>query len=333
MTRPSQAMRQAMFEAEVGDDVCGEDPTVNKLEEMSAALLGKEAALFVPSGTFGNQCSIGVHTRPGDEVIVSETTHVVEHEAGASGILSGVQLRTLPPSRESYLTADEIRPRLRMGDDIHYPRSRLIILENALAEGTVMPLDAMSAVKKLAEKHGLAVHLDGARLFNAAIALRVDARSIAALCDSVTFCLSKGLGAPVGSVLCGTAAFIKDARKRRKIMGGGMRQVGVLAAPGIIALTDGVRRLHEDHENAKLLGGLLERIPGVVLDLRKVQTNMVWIHVEKPEKTEEGLVEFLQARGILTYPPTEWGIRFMTSSEVNETDVRALAKAVSEFFA
>lgn len=331
MTRPSLAMRQAMFDAEVGDDVCEEDPTVNRLQEMAAAMLGKEAALFVPSGVFGNQCAIGVHTRPGDEVIVSETAHVVEHEAGAAGVLSGVQLRTIEPRTASYITAEEILPRLRIGEDIHFPRSRLIVLENALSDGSVMPVEAMAEVRRLADEHGLAVHLDGARLFNAAIALGVEARAIAVLCDSVTFCLSKGLGAPVGSLLCGSAELIRKARKRRKIMGGAMRQVGVLAAPGIVALTEGIGHLRQDHENARLLGELLARIPGVVLDLEKVRTNMVFIRVAKPGKSEEGLVDFLATRRILTYPPMVWGIRFVTSLEVTADEVRALAAAVADY--
>ncbi|MBI2838927.1 MAG: threonine aldolase [Acidobacteria bacterium] len=331
MTRPSPAMRQAMFDCEVGDDVCEEDPTVNRLQEMAAATLGKGAALFVPSGVFGNQCAIGVHTRPGDEVIVSETAHVVEHEAGAAGVLSGVQLRTIEPRTASYITAAEILPRLRIGEDIHFPRSRLIVLENALSDGSVMPVEAMAEVRRLADEHGLAVHLDGARLFNAAIALGVEARAIAALCDSVTFCLSKGLGAPVGSVLCGSADFIRAARKRRKIMGGAMRQVGVLAAPGIVALTEGIGHLRQDHENARLLGELLARIPGVAIDLAKVQTNMVFIHIDRPGKSEEGLVDFLATKRILTYPPMAWGIRLVTSLEVTPEDVRALAAAVADY--
>lgn len=333
MTRPSQKMRQAMFDAEVGDDVCEEDPTVNRLQELAARTLGMEAALFVPSGVFGNQCAIGVQAQPGDEVILSETAHVVEHEAGASGVLSGVQLRAIEPRRTSYITAAEIRPRLRIGEDVHFPRSRLIVIENALSDGTVMPVEAMSEIKALAVEHRLAVHLDGARLFNAAIALGVEPRQIAAQCDSVTFCLSKGLGAPVGSLLCGSAAFVAKARKRRKIMGGGMRQAGVLAAPGIIALEDGVERLREDHENARLLGNLLAEIPGIEMDLAKVQTNMVYIRVSARGKSEAELVDFLARKNILTYPPMAWGIRFVTSLEVNADDVRALAGAVREYMA
>jgi threonine aldolase len=332
MTRPTPAMRDAMRDAEVGDDMCGEDPTVNRLEAMAADLLGMEAGLFVPSGVFGNQCAIAVHARPGDEVIVSETTHVVEHEQGASAALSGVQLRTIEPRTASYLTAAEIAPRIRIDlEDVHIPRTAVVSLENALADGTVMPLSAMRLVRELTRPHGIKVHLDGARIFNAALALGVAAREIAGQADSVSFCLSKGLGAPAGSVLCGTREFVRLARRRRKVMGGAMRQVGVLAAPGILALTEGVARLHADHENARLLAGLLAAIPGIELDPSKVQTNMVWCRVRGPGRSEDDLVGFLTGRGILVYPPQLWGVRFVTSSEVTEADVRALAAAVEDY--
>ncbi|MDD5306493.1 MAG: GntG family PLP-dependent aldolase [Deltaproteobacteria bacterium] len=332
MTRPTPAMRDAMRDAEVGDDMCGEDPTVNRLEAMAADLLGKEAGLFVPSGVFGNQCAIAVHARPGEEVVVSETAHVVEHEQGASAALSGVQLRTVEPRAASYLTAAEIAPRIRVDlEDVHIPRTALVVLENALADGTVMPLDAMREVRELTNRHGIKVHLDGARLFNAALALGVEAKEIAALVDSVSFCLSKGLGAPVGSVLCGAREFVRLARRRRKVMGGAMRQAGVLAAPGIVALTEGMARLRVDHENARLLAGLFSSIPGITLDLASVRTNMVYCRVRKDGRSEQGLVDFLAARGILVYPALQWGLRFVTSCEVDEDDVRALAAAVADY--
>ena len=332
MTLPTQAMRDAMRDAVVGDDVCDEDPTVNRLQEMAAELLGMEAALFVPSGTFGNQCAIGVHTRPGEEMILSETMHVIDHEAGAAGALWGVQARSIPPTTRSWLTALDIEPRIRTVEDVHHPDTGLIVVENALANGSVMPLKDMRAVRDLANRHGIPIHLDGARLFNAALSLGVPASAIAALVDSVTFCLSKGLGAPAGSLLCGRADFVRRAKWKRKMMGGGMRQAGVLAAPAIIALTDGVARLGEDHANARLLAELLAEIPGVRLDLESVQTNMVWFELEEREgRSMEGLAEFLSERGMTTYPPMIWGLRFVTSSRVDEADVRALAEAVSEY--
>jgi len=331
MTLPTPAMREAMRNAEVGDDVVREDPTVNRLEGMAAEITGKGAALFVPSGTFGNQCAIGVHARPGDEVIIAETAHVVEHEAGAAAALSGVQLRTVRPARTSHLTADDVAARLRLNEDVHEPATGLVVLENALSDGTVMPLTEMERIRELTARHRIPIHLDGARLFNAALALGVAARSIAELVDSVSFCLSKGLGAPVGSLLCGGLEFIDCARRRRKMMGGGMRQAGVLAAPGIIALTEGVSRLAEDHANARLLGELLAEIDGVTLDVAPVQTNMVFCHVRRPGRTEQGLVDFLAERGIDTYPPAWWGLRFVTSSRVDADDVRTLAQAVTEY--
>jgi len=332
MTRPSAAMRKAMAEAEVGDDVCGEDPTVNRLERTAADLVGKEAALFVPSGVFGNQCAIAVHCGPGDEVILSEKAHVVEHEAGSAAALAGVQLRTVAPVRAPWITADDVRPRLRVHpDDIHEPRTAVVCLENALSDGTVMPVDAMAAVRDLAHAHGVPVHLDGARIFNAALALGVEARDIAATCDSVSFCLSKGLGAPVGSLLCGTQAFVDKARRRRKVMGGGMRQVGVLAAPGLIALAEGRARLHEDHRRARLLAEGLAAIPGIRVDLANVVTNMVYVRLDLPGRTEDDLVAFLGTRGIRVYPPLPDGVRFVTSLEVDDDDVAAALEAVREF--
>ncbi len=332
MTMPTDAMRDAMRDAALGDDVCGEDPTANELQRVAAATLGKEAALFVPSGTFGNQCAIGTHARPSDEVIVSETAHVIDHEAGAGPALFGVQMRAVAPRAERYLTPDDMAARIRTGDDVHHPRTRLVILENALADGTVMPLAAMRTVRALTRRHGIAVHLDGARLFNAALALGVPAAALAAEADSVTFCLSKGLGAPIGSVLCGSADFIDRALHLRKRMGGGMRQVGVLAAAGLVALDSGVARLQEDHDNAKLLATLLAEIPGVVLDVASVQTNMVFCSLDEARgRSMAGLVAFLGARQILTYEPGWWGLRFVTSSRVDEGDVRALAAAVRDY--
>jgi threonine aldolase len=333
MTLPTPAMRDAMRDAEVGDDVCDEDPTVNRLQRLAADRLGTEAALFVPSGTFGNQCAIGVHTRPADELIVAESAHVVDHEVGAAGGLFGVQVRAVEPRAQRYLTVDDIARRVRT-DDVHHPRTRLVILENALADGTAMPLAAMREVRAYTKPLGIAVHLDGARLFNAALALGVEPAALAAEADSVMFCLAKGLGAPVGSLLCGAAPFIAEAKRVRKRMGGGMRQVGVLAAPAIIALDEGVARLGEDHENARLLARLLAAIPHVRIDVPAVHTNLVFCALdEAPGRTMAGLVEFLAARGIATYPPGWWGLRFATSSRVGVDDVRALAAAVAEYAA
>jgi len=331
MTLPTEAMRDAMRDAELGDDVVGEDPTVCRLEALAAELLGTEAALLVPSGTFGNQCAIAVHARPGDEVIVSETSHVIDHEAGAAAALAGVQLRCVTPAARSWLTAGEIEPRLRTVPDVHHPETALVVLENALADGTAMPLDEMAEVRTLADRHGFGIHLDGARLFNAALALGVEPRAIAAEAHSVTVCLSKGLGAPVGSVLCGGREFVEAARRRRKQMGGGMRQAGIIAAPGILALTEGVARLAEDHRNTRLLAEALAAVSGIRVDLEQVQTNMVYLRVEAPERSEDGLTEYLNRHGFAVYPPLQWGIRLVVCSRVDADDCAALAECVARY--
>ena len=242
-----------------------------------------------------------------------------------------MQLRAIVPAGHDYITAEQVAPRIRTSGDIHEPDTGLILLENALALGTVMPLAAMREVRLLARKHGVPIHLDGARIFNAALALGCPPAAIAAEVDSVQCCLSKGLGAPIGSLLCGTGAFIVRARKIRKLMGGGMRQVGVLAAPGIIALTDGVARLPEDHANARLLAKLFSEIPGVRVDPARAQINMVFCHIDKPGKDEKGLVAHLKAKGILVYDPEWWGVRFVTSRQVDEQAVRAAAAAVADY--
>jgi threonine aldolase len=331
MTLPTQDMRDAMRDAELGDDVVGEDPTVNRLEALGAELLGKEASLLVPSGTFGNQCAIAVQTKPGDEVVVSETTHVIDHEQGASGALAGVQLRAFFPANRSWPTVDEIAFRVRTIPDVHHPDTALIVLENALADGTVMPLDEMRRVRDLADRDGIRVHLDGARIFNAAIALGVDAAEIAATADSVMICLSKGLGAPVGSLLAGSKELIEAARRRRKLMGGGMRQAGIIAAPGIIALDRGREQLVRDHENARLIAERIAKLDGIVVDLEKTQTNMIFVRVDKPGKSEQGLVDHLNACGFASYPPLWWGIRFAISSRVDREDCVAFAECVADY--
>ncbi|MDD2483917.1 MAG: low specificity L-threonine aldolase, partial [Eubacteriales bacterium] len=261
VTMPTDEMRKAMAEAPVGDDVYGDDPTVNRLEAIAAEKVGKEAALFVPSGTFGNQLCVLTHTRRGDEIILGKNCHIVLHEVGAAAVIAGVQLRTLDTINGMLVPAD-VEMAIR-GKDIHYPDTGLICVENAHGLGTAIPLDNLLMIKELAEEHGIPVHMDGARIFNAATALGVDAKEIAACCDSVMFCLSKGLAAPVGSMVAGTKEFIDRARKNRKLMGGGMRQAGILAAAGIIALEKMTERLVVDHENAAYLAEQLSKIHGI----------------------------------------------------------------------
>jgi threonine aldolase len=290
-----------------------------------------EAGLLVPSGVCGNQCAIAAHTRPGDEVIVSETSHVVDHETGAAAALAGVQLRTVEPRTAHWITAAEIEPRIRTIPDIHHPDTGLIVLENALALGSVMPIAEMNEVRVLAAEHGIPIHLDGARLFNAAVALGVEASAIAAHVDSVTFCLSKGLSAPVGSVLCGTADFVERARRERKKRGGGMRQAGIIAAPGIVALEQATERIHADHANARRLAERLALFPQIEIEPEKVHINMVFCRVRSERHSNEGLVKHLAKSGIRTYEPGWWGLRFVTSSRVTRDDVETLIDAVADY--
>lgn len=319
VTQPTQAMRDAMHTAEVGDDVYQDDPTVNRLEALAAEVLGKEAALFVPSGTMSNQLALMSQTNRGDEVIVSANCHIFMHEVGAAAVLSGANLRQLPFKNGVYdarLIEKAIRP-----DDIHEPKTVLICMENALANGRVVPLDIMEDVYALAKKNGIAVHLDGARIFNAATALNVDVKEITKNTDTVSCCLSKGLCAPVGSVLAGNAATIAKARRYRKMLGGGMRQCGLLAAAGILALTEMTKRLQEDHDNAKYMAKKLSGLKGVEVDLDSVQINMVFFRLERPSSVINSLPEKMLEKGIKINGEELGEFRFVTSNDVSRVDI------------
>ncbi|MEG1778287.1 MAG: threonine aldolase family protein, partial [Angelakisella sp.] len=274
VTQPTEEMRLAMMEAVVGDDVYEDDPTVNRLQELAAEMLGKEAALFVVSGTMGNQVSIMAHTSYGDEIIVGARSHVVSHECGAPARLAGVNF-AMADNPNDFVYAADIK-RLTRKDDIHCPRTSLVCLENPLVCGDVVPLAVLRESYDMAKSLGLSVHMDGARIFNCALALGVSPKEIAACTDSVMFCLSKGLCAPVGSMICGTREFIARARRMRKILGGGMRQAGVLATCGIIALEKMTLRLGEDHESAKYLAAELNKIQGIEVETNRVKINMVF---------------------------------------------------------
>lgn len=330
VTWPTEAMREAMAGAAVGDDVYGDDPTVNELEAYAARLVGKEAALFVPSGTFGNQLALFAWCPRGTEVILGEDSHIIQHEAGAAAVIAGVQTRTVP-APDGNLTPEAIRARFRT-PDIHHPDTSLICLENAHSSGRTVPLAAMDAAREVAREAGIPIHLDGARLFNAATALGVPASVIASRVDSVMFCLSKGLCAPVGSMLAGPASFIADARRKRKIMGGGLRQAGVLAAAGLVALKDMTGRLGTDHRNAKILAAKLSAIPGVSADPAASDINMVFFSA--PELADDAkaakAVAALKARGILVNPPSGGVFRFVTHYWVGEEQIDTLASAFAE---
>lgn len=323
VTRPTLAMRAAMAAAEVGDDVYGDDPTVNELEALAAETLGFEAALFVTSGTMGNQLGIMSQTRRGDEIIAGANSHIFMHEVGAAAVLSGVTVRQVDYPNcipVPAMVEAAIRP-----DDIHEPPTSLICLENALANGRLMPVETMAEIRSIADEHGLNVHLDGARVFNAAAALGVDVKEITRYADSVSCCLSKGLCAPVGAIFAGRAETVKRARKCRKLLGGGMRQAGILAAAGILALKEMPKRLSEDHANAKRLAELLSQIDGVSIDKDSVEINMVFFKLDRSAELKAALPEKMKQHGILINPEELGEFRFVTNNDVSAKDVEFAA--------
>ena len=323
-------MRQAMFDAVVGDDVYEDDPTVKELEALAAQMVGKEDALFVPSGTFGNQLALFTHCKRGDEVILGDSCHIIAHEVGAASVIAGVQLRTID-SLNGELSPKDIERKIRVGEDIHYPTTGLICIENAHSSGHVIPLNQMREIYELAKLHQLPVHLDGARVFNAATALGVHVQEVTQYCDSVMFCLSKGLCSPVGSILAGDKAFIDLARKKRKLMGGGLRQAGFLAAAGIVSLTQMVQRLDEDHANAALLAKELSQIPGVLVDLERVEINMVFFKFTNPDTNTKKLVDFFLENHIKANDVENGEMRFVTHYWITKEDVYTVVNLLKEF--
>jgi threonine aldolase len=332
VTKPSPGMRQAMAAAEVGDDVFGEDPTVNLLQEKCAALLGKEAGLFVASGTMGNQVSIKAQTRPGDEVIVEADSHVFNYEAGAPALLSGVQLFPIP-GRRGVFTPDQAEAAVRP-ENVHHPKTRLIVVENThnRAGGTIWPVDTIRAMRKTADRHGILMHLDGARLWNASAATGIPMKEYAVFFDSVTVCFSKGMGAPVGSVVAGGREFVSAAHRFRKVFGGAMRQAGILAAAGLYAMEHNAGRLKEDHAKAKDLAESVRALPGLHVDMESVQTNMVFIDVAGPEWTAGSAVEALKARGVLVIATGPRRLRAVTHLDVTREEIAAAAGVFKEVF-
>lgn len=322
VTHPTPSMRRAMSEAVVGDDVFGEDPTVNHLEEMAAGLLGKEAALFVSSGTMANIVSQMTHCGRGDEMILGDQAHIFFYEQGGSAAIGGIHPRTIPNQPDGTLAMEDIEAAIRP-DNIHFPRTRLIVLENTHNRCFGSPLQAsyLASVHDLAHRNGLKIHIDGARIFNAAVALKTSASDLAVHADSVSFCLSKGLGAPVGSMICGTREFISEARRVRKVLGGGMRQAGVLAAAGIVALTEMIDRLAEDHANAKTLAFGLSGFSGLEIDVEKVQTNLVFFKIARNDTDASGLVDQLNRQGVRVLPIGLHQIRAVTNHHVTAEDI------------
>lgn len=337
VTHPTDEMRRAMAIAEVGDDVYEEDPTVNRLQKEAATLLEKEAALFVPSGTMGNLAAILTHCQRGDEVILGNLSHTFLFEVGGIAALGGVHSHQLPNQPDGSLALEDIRAAIRP-DDVHHPATRLICLENThnRCGGTFQSVEYTRQVGQLAQAHGLKVHLDGARLFNAATAIaeqsgenvRQIARELAQAVDSVTFCLSKGLCAPVGSLLCGSEAFIRQARRVRKMLGGGMRQAGILAAAGLIAMEKMIDRLHEDHRRARALANGLRNIPGLVLDSGTPATNMVFLGLKEDVPwSAPQIAARLREKGVLVGAIGERRFRLVTHYWVDDAAVERAVQA------
>lgn len=319
VTMPTNEMRKAIYEANVGDDVYGDDPTVNKLEKIAAEKVGKEDALFVPSGTFGNQLALFTHTRRGQEVIIGEDNHIVLHEVGASAVIAGVQLRTLKTDNgimNVYDVKKAIRP-----DDIHEPETGLICVENAHGCGKVIPLDNLMQIKDIAYENNIPVHMDGARVFNAAESLGINVKDISSCCDTIMFCLSKGLSAPAGSMLAGTKDFIKRARKNRKLLGGGMRQVGILASAGIIAIEKMTDRLKEDHQNAQYMAKKLSEINGIDVIWERTDINMVFFRMPEEIINEDIFVEKLYEKNIKINGAEAGEYRFVTHIGVTKEEI------------
>jgi threonine aldolase len=327
VTKPTPAMRKAMAEAEVGDDVFGEDPTTNILQEKVANLLGKEASLFVPSGTMANQLAIKSHTQPGDEVIIESSSHPFNFEGGAGAALSGIQFHCLKGVR-GILDASQVEEAIRPADH-HFPVTRLVCLENThnRGGGSIYPVEKMAEIFRLAKSKGLLAHLDGARLWNASIATGIRPHEYAQWADSVSVCLSKGLGAPIGSLVAGSKPFIDRVHRFRKMFGGGMRQAGIIAAAGIYALDHHLERLTKDHQNAKRLGVGLKEFPGVSIDPRYVETNIVIFDIANAGMTAVQVAEAMKKKGVLIHAFSKTQIRLVTHLDVTAEDIEKALKA------
>ena len=324
VTRPTAAMRKAMAEAEVGDDVFGDDPTVNRLQEIAAEILGTEAALFLPSGTQSNLCALLSHCERGDEYIVGQSAHTYMYEGGGAAVLGSIQPQPLDFMPDGCLDLEKVAANIK-SDNLHFARTTLLCLENTQA-GKVLPLDYLMQARALADEYGLGLHLDGARVFNASVKLDVPVTEISRYFDSVSVCLSKGLCAPVGSVLCGPSELIGRARRWRKTLGGGMRQAGVLAAAGILAITEQVQHLEKDHESARQLAHALSDFPDLGLDPDSVQTNMIFVRVKKSSR--QSLTQKLAEEGVLVSGSRD-NLRLVTHFDFKPEQVERVTTAFS----
>jgi threonine aldolase len=333
VTKPTPGMRAAMQTAEVGDDVLGEDPTVNRLQERVAALLGKEAALFVPSGTMSNQICVKVHTQPGDELLCEIGCHIYNNEAGGPAVLSGVMCRTIIGDH-GILELKELEDKIRPVDD-HMVRTRLVALENThnRGGGRVYPLEKIRAISSWARQQGLLMHLDGARLWNAIAATGIKAADWTQHFDSVSVCFSKGLGAPIGSALAGTQEFVTQARRIRKLLGGGMRQAGIAAAAALYSLDHHVERLAEDHRNAQVLAQAIADTPGLRLDPPHVETNLIWFEVDPEFATAKEVAGILKQRGILISAAGPYRLRACTHLDISAAQAERAANTLRQALA
>jgi threonine aldolase len=332
VTRPTPPMRRAMAEAEVGDDVFGDDPTVNRLQEEIARRFGKDAALFVPSGTMGNQIAVGAHTQPGDEILLEAGAHIFNYEVAGAAALSGVLTHPIVGHRGVF-TAGDIKSRIRP-IDLHEPRTRLISIENThnTSGGAIFPLDEMKRIRAVALEAGLAVHMDGARIWNAHVATGIPLADYGAQVDSIAACFSKGLGCPVGSVVAGSVEFIRRAARVRKRFGGGMRQVGILAAAALHALDHHIKRLQEDHDNARYLATELARLPGIEIDLEATQTNIVYMDVAGSGQTAAAIIAGLRARDVWAIDLGPTLVRCVTHLDVSRADCEAAVAAFRDLW-
>ena len=330
VTRPSEAMRKSMFNAEVGDDVYKEDPTVNELERYAAELLGKEAALFVPTGVMGNQISLNVLTSPGDEVICEKNAHIFQYESGSPARLSGLQLSLVDGNKKGIFTPAQVEPLIRPASAYYMARTKVIEIENThnRAGGTINPVDNIKALSELAKKYNLLIHLDGARIWNAHVETGISPAEYASYFDTISCCLSKGLGAPIGSIIAGSKDFIKEAFAVRKAWGGGMRQVGVIAAAGLYALKNNIDRLKEDHQKAKLLACKLAEIKNITIDLDLVETNIVMF--TPLGITIEDFQSKCKSKGLLLGTGKVGEIRAVTHMDVSSQEVEEAVNIISK---
>jgi len=331
VTHPTAAMLETMAAAPLGDDVLGDDPTVQRLEAMAAARMGKEAALLTPSGTMANLVGVLVHCGRGEEVILGDKAHTFVYEAGGISAYGSVHPHTVPNQPDGTIRLEDIETAIRP-DNIHFPKTKLILLENThnKCRGAVLKPNYLDAVGELAKEHNLAYHIDGARIFNAAVALKCNVKDLTRSCDSVSFCLSKGLSCPVGSLVCGSADFVAAARRIRKGLGGGMRQAGVIAAAGIVALETMVDRLAEDHANARLLAEGLSKIDGISIDLDAVQTNMVYFSLDENCISDEEMLAQAQEKGVKFLSLARRNYRLVTHAGISRDDIQTAVQVIAD---